>query len=78
MAVAVAIQWLANLLVSWTFPMMNNNTGLVEMFNHGFPYSIYGGMGVLSGLFIWKFVLETKGKTLEEMEKPMEIQRKSK
>ncbi|MBK5193600.1 MAG: D-xylose transporter XylE [Flavobacteriaceae bacterium] len=68
MAVAVAIQWLANLLVSWTFPMMNNNTGLVEMFNHGFPYWIYGGMAVLSGLFIWKFVPETKGKTLEEME----------
>jgi SP family xylose:H+ symportor-like MFS transporter len=68
MAVAVAIQWLANLLVSWTFPMMNNNTGLVEMFNHGFPYWIYGGMAVLSGLFIWRFVPETKGKTLEEME----------
>jgi SP family xylose:H+ symportor-like MFS transporter len=68
MAVAVAIQWLANLVVSWTFPMMNNNTGLVDMFNHGFPYWIYGGMAVLSGLFIWKFVPETKGKTLEEME----------
>jgi len=68
MAVAVAIQWLANLLVSWTFPMMNNNTGLVDMFNHGFPYWIYGGMAVLSGLFIWRFVPETKGKTLEDME----------
>ncbi|WP_373058007.1 D-xylose transporter XylE [Zunongwangia sp. H14] len=68
MAVAVAVQWLANLLVSWTFPMMNNNEGLVETFNHGFSYWIYGIMAVLSGLFIWKFVPETKGKTLEEME----------
>ena len=68
MAVAVAAQWLANLLVSWTFPMMNNNQALVETFNHGFSYWIYGIMAILSGLFIWKFVPETKEKTLEEME----------
>ena len=68
MAVAVGVQWLANLLVSWTFPMMNNNKMLVETFNHGFSYWIYGIMAILSGLFIWKFVPETKEKTLEEME----------
>lgn len=68
MAVAVAVQWLANLLVSWTFPMMNNNSELIAMFNNGFPYWIYGVMAILSGLFIWKFVPETKEKTLEEME----------
>ncbi|MGJ5641336.1 D-xylose transporter XylE [Formosa sp. S-31] len=68
LAVAVAAQWLANLVVSWTFPMMNNNTELTELFHHGFSYWIYGVMAVLSALFIWKFVPETKGKTLEEME----------
>jgi SP family xylose:H+ symportor-like MFS transporter len=68
MAVAVAVQWLANLIVSWTFPMMNNNKSLVDTFNHGFAYWIYGVMAILSGIFIWKFVPETKGKTLEEME----------
>lgn len=68
MAVAVAVQWLANLAVSWTFPMMNNNDALVETFHHGFAYWIYGLMAILSGIFIWKFVPETKGKTLEEME----------
>lgn len=31
-------------------------------------YWIYGVMGILAALFIWKFVPETKGKTLEEME----------
>lgn len=68
MAVAVAVQWLANLAVSWTFPMMNNNAFLVDQFNHGFAYWIYGVMAILSGLFIWKFVPETKGRTLEDME----------
>lgn len=68
MAIAVAVQWLANLVVSWTFPMMNNNIKLTELFHHGFSYWIYGVMAILSALFIWKFVPETKGKTLEEME----------
>lgn len=68
MAIAVAVQWLANLVVSWTFPMMNNNSYLTETFHNGFAYWVYGVMAVLSGIFIWKFVPETKGKTLEEME----------
>jgi MFS transporter, SP family, xylose:H+ symportor len=69
MSIAVAAQWLANLIVSWTFPMMNDNLALTARFNHGFAYWIYGLMGILSALFIWKIVPETKGKTLEEIEK---------
>jgi MFS transporter, SP family, xylose:H+ symportor len=69
MSIAVAAQWLANLIISWTFPMMNDNFALTARFNHGFAYWIYGLMGILSALFIWKFVPETKGKTLEEIEK---------
>lgn len=69
MALAVAAQWIANYLVSWTFPMMDKSSHLIERFNHGFAYWIYALMGVLSALFMWRFVPETKGKTLEEMEK---------
>jgi len=69
MSIAVAAQWIANYLVSWTFPMMDKNSTLNETFNHGFAYWIYGIMAVLSIILIWKFVPETKGKTLEEMEK---------
>lgn len=69
LAVAVAAQWISNYLVSWTFPMMDKNTYLLETFNHGFAYWIYGIMGVLAAVLVWKFVPETKGKTLEEMEK---------
>ena len=68
MSIAVAAQWIANFMVSWTFPMMNDSTALNNLFNHGFAYWIYGIMGVLAALFVWKFVPETKGKTLEEME----------
>jgi MFS transporter, SP family, xylose:H+ symportor len=69
MSIAVAAQWIANWIVSLTFPIMNDNVWLTQQFNHGFSYWIYGVMGILSALFIWKFVPETKGKTLEEMEK---------
>jgi MFS transporter, SP family, xylose:H+ symportor len=68
MAIAVAAQWIANYLVSWTFPMMDKSTFLTNLFNQGFSYWIYGFMGLLATLFILKFVPETKGKTLEEME----------
>ena len=68
MSIAVAAQWIANWIVSLTFPMMNDNVWLTNQFNHGFSYWIYGVMGILSAVFVWKMVPETKGKTLESME----------
>jgi SP family xylose:H+ symportor-like MFS transporter len=68
MSIAVAAQWIANLMISWTFPMMNESTVLTRLFNHGFSYWIYGIMGFLAAWFIMKLVPETKGKTLEEIE----------
>ncbi|GAB7255944.1 D-xylose transporter XylE [Polaribacter sp. OB-PA-B3] len=68
MAIAVAAQWVSNYLVSLTFPMMNDNTALTEQFNHGFAYWVYGVMSLIAMWFVWKYIPETKGKTLEEME----------
>src|SRR5271154_2340296 len=68
MAVAVAAQWIANFLVSATFPILNDNK-LVNGFHHGFAYWIYGVMSILAAVFMWKFVPETKGRSLEQMEK---------
>lgn len=68
LSIAVAVQWLANFLVSWTFPILNENAYLTEHFHHGFSYALYGTMGILTAWFVWKFVPETKGKTLEEIE----------
>lgn len=60
-AIAVAAQWAANYLISSTYPMMMEYSGALT-------YGFYGLMSVLSAIFVWKFVPETKGKTLEEME----------
>ena len=68
LSVAVAAQWIANWIVSLTFPIMNDNVMLTAKFNHGFSYWIYGAMALLSALFVWKLVPETKGRTLEEIE----------
>jgi SP family xylose:H+ symportor-like MFS transporter len=68
LSIAVAAQWIANWVVSLTFPIMNDNVWLTNKFHHGFSYWIYGIMGILSAVFMWKLVPETKGKTLEEIE----------
>lgn len=68
MSIAVAVQWIANWVVSFTFPMMNDNIALVDKFHHGFAYWVYGIMSILSAIFIWRLVPETKGRSLEEIE----------
>ena len=69
MAIATVILWMACYTVSQTFPMMDKNQWLVEKFHHGFSFWVYGGFCVVTLLFVWLFVPETKGKTLEEIEK---------
>lgn len=61
-AIAVAAQWIANFLVSSTFPSLS-------AWSVGGTYLIYATFAFLSALFVWKFVPETKGKTLEDMSK---------
>jgi SP family xylose:H+ symportor-like MFS transporter len=60
-AVAVAAQWAANYFISSTYPAMLEFSG-------GLTYWFYGLMSILSFIFVWKMVPETKGKTLEELE----------
>lgn len=69
MSVPVAALWIANLIVSWTFPILNDNAWLIEKFNHGFSYWIYSLMCLFAALFVYKFIPETKGRSLEEIEK---------
>jgi SP family xylose:H+ symportor-like MFS transporter len=69
MAIAVAAQWIANLFVSWSFKVLDGNSALNAMFNHGFAYWIYGGMSLLAAAFVYFYVPETKRQTLEGIQK---------
>lgn len=69
MAIATVCLWVANYVVSQTFPMMDENNWLLEKFHHAFPFWLYGIFCVVLVTFVWRFVPETKGKTLEEIEK---------
>ena len=61
-AIAVAFQWIFNYIVSSTFPALYD-------FSPMFAYSLYGIICVIAALFVWRWVPETKGKTLEDMSK---------
>jgi MFS transporter, SP family, xylose:H+ symportor len=68
MGIAVAAQWGANILVSWTFKILDGSSVLNALFNHGFAYWIYGACSLLAALFVMRYVPETKGKTLEAIQ----------
>lgn len=68
MALAVAAQWIANLAVSWSFKVLDGNSALNHWFNHGFAYYLYGLMSVLAGVFVWRCVPETAGRSLEAIQ----------
>ena len=71
MAIAVAFQWIFNYVVSSSFlPMYNMSVGdMGDKFGHMFVYGLYGIMCVIAAIFVWRMVPETKGKTLEDMNK---------
>ncbi|QHJ12929.1 D-xylose-proton symporter [Paraglaciecola mesophila] len=61
LAVAGFAQWGANFIVTFTFPVFLASIGLAG------AYSIYALGALISILFVYKLVEETKGKELEEM-----------
>lgn len=62
LGVAGLAQWGSNFLITLTFPMILGSAGLA------FAYSLYTIGAILSIIFVVKYVYETKGKELEEME----------
>jgi SP family xylose:H+ symportor-like MFS transporter len=69
MSLATATVWITDLIISWSFPVLDDNAWLTEKFHHGFAYWIYALICILAVIFVWKKVPETKGKTLEQIEK---------
>jgi sugar porter (SP) family MFS transporter len=60
LAVAAAAQWIANWLITMTFPRLSE-AGL------GFAYGLYTAFAAMAFVFVLKAVKETKGKELESM-----------
>ncbi len=61
-AIATFTLWGANFVVSLSFPYLLSNL-------KGYSFVIYGSMCVLCLMFVLKYVRETKGKTLEQIER---------
>jgi sugar porter (SP) family MFS transporter len=68
LAVAAAAQWASNFLISTTFPTMSE-IGLT------FAYGVYASFSLLSFVFVFAKVPETKGRELEDMD-TLELNRK--
>jgi len=58
--------WIMNALVSWTFPLMAASSG-------GYPFAFFSAMMVVQFFVVLAFYPETKGISLEEMQKKLKI-----
>ncbi|MCH2057092.1 MAG: sugar porter family MFS transporter [Thalassotalea sp.] len=61
LAVAASAQWVANFLITMTFPIMLTGIGLAG------AYGFYAVSALVSAIFVYYYVKETKGKSLEAM-----------
>jgi SP family xylose:H+ symportor-like MFS transporter len=69
MSIAVAAQWASNYVVSQFFPVVSESeTNMNSTWNGSLPYFIFIGFIILIIVFTYKFLPETKNKSLEELE----------
>lgn len=68
MGFSISAMWIANFLVSQSFPMMNENAWLTAHFGGGFPLLIFAVCCLISWWFVRSYLPETKGVALEKME----------
>lgn len=69
MPIATAIGWISNYLVAQTFPIFSEGEFFRSFSNGAFPFWLYGLMCIATIIFTLKYVPETKGRSLEDMEK---------
>jgi sugar porter (SP) family MFS transporter len=69
LGLATCFLWIADYAVTQTFPMMDaKGTWFVEHFHHAFPFYTYAVFCVMLLMVVWRFVPETKGRSLEEIQ----------
>jgi MFS family permease len=62
--------WVSDYAITQTFPMMDaKGSWFVAQFNHAFPFYLYAVFCLILIGVVWFFVPETKGKSLEEIER---------
>jgi MFS transporter, SP family, xylose:H+ symportor len=71
MAIAVGAQWFTGFIVTQSFPMLNENPYLKENFNGAFAFWVFAALSLICMVVVVKYVPETKGVALEDMEKVM-------
>jgi sugar porter (SP) family MFS transporter len=70
LGLATFFLWTADYAVTQTFPMMDaQDSWCVAHFNHAFPFYIYAAFCVVLLMVVWRLVPETKGRSLEEIER---------
>ncbi|NEN24592.1 sugar porter family MFS transporter [Cryomorpha ignava] len=69
MSIAVAAQWLFNGIVASVFPILVKSNVNETAFNGALPYFIFGFFCVITIVFVYRMIPETKNKSLEELER---------
>jgi len=70
LGLATFFLWLADYAVTQTFPLFDaKDSWFVQQFHHAFPFYVYAGFCVVLVLLVWRAVPETKGQSLEEIER---------
>ena len=69
LGLATFFLWMADYAVTQSFPVMDaRGQWLVRQFHHAFPFYLYAAFCAALVLVVWRWVPETKGRTLEEIE----------
>jgi SP family xylose:H+ symportor-like MFS transporter len=79
MSIAVAAQWAANYVVTQSFPLVaESEVNNSEYWNGSLPYFIFSVFILAIIFFTYKYIPETKGKSLEELEDMWDIPEEAK
>jgi SP family arabinose:H+ symporter-like MFS transporter len=65
MSIAALTVWVSCYIVAQTFPMMNDNPSI----GPAMTFWIYSAVSLFAFLFVWFMIPETKGRSLEQIEK---------
>ncbi len=68
MGIAIGAVWVSNFIIGLAFPVMNDSVYLNEHFKGAFPMWVFASCMILAYFFVRRYVPETKGVPLEEME----------